>query len=85
MKKKLVITTNVTNPKSASENCRKLVFWVITEQLLYHIILKRLHCYEVYSCKESVINHKSETKIFGRFGNKSDYVEIANIKQALNC
>ena len=42
------------------KNCRKLVFCVFTGQILYQIIFRRPHCYEV--TLKSL--QKSETKIF---------------------
>ena len=57
-----------SNLHHCKKNCRKLVFLVFTEQLLYQIILGRLHCYEVSLGK--MFNkpqlQKSETKIFNQ-------------------
>ena len=54
------------NIQHCEKNCRKWVFWVFTEQLLYHIILKRLHWYEVTLVKKcnKPLLQKRETKIF---------------------
>ena len=44
------------------KNCRKLVFWVFSEQLLHHIIFWRLHFYFSWrTCS------KSREKNLGRF------------------
>ena len=40
------------NIQHYKKNCSKLVFWVFTEQLLYHIIFKQLHWYEVTLVKK---------------------------------
>ena len=47
-------------------NYHKLVFWVFKEQLLYHIIFGRPHCYEVTLVKKcnKPLLQKSDTKIF---------------------
>ena len=58
----LTTTFNITK-----KNCRKLVFWVFTEQLLYHIIFGRLHGYEVAlvkECNKPLLLQESEAKIF---------------------
>ena len=54
------------NLQHCKKNCCKLVFWVFTEQLLYHAIFGRLHCYEVTLVKKSnkLLLQKSETNIF---------------------
>ena len=54
------------NIKLCKENFCKLVFWVFTEQLLYHINFGWLHRYEVTlvkTCNKPLLQ-KSETKIF---------------------
>ena len=56
------------NLQHCKKNSNKLVFWVFTEQLLYHILFGRLHCYEVTlvkMCNKSILQ-KSETKIFNQ-------------------
>ena len=54
------------NLQHYKKNCRKLVFWVFTEQLLYHIIFGGLHCHEVTLVKKcnKPLLQKTETKIF---------------------
>ena len=54
------------NLHHCKKNCRKLVFLVFTEQLLYQIIFGRLHCYDitlVKKCNKPLLQ-KSETKVF---------------------
>ena len=54
------------NLHHCKKNCRKLVFLVFTEQLLYQIIFGWLYCYEltlVKKCNKPLLQ-KSETKIF---------------------
>ena len=54
--------------KKKKKNWCKLVFWVFTEQLLYHMIFARLHCYEVTlikNCNRPPLQ-KSETKILDK-------------------
>ena len=48
------------------KNCRKLEYCVFLEQLLSHIMSRRLHCYEVTFVKwyNKPLLQKSETKIF---------------------
>ena len=50
----------------SKKNCRKLFFLVFTEQLLYQIIFRWLHCYEVALVKKcnKPLLQKSERKIF---------------------
>ena len=52
--------------KLCKKSCRKLVFWVFTEQLLYHLILGRLHCYEVILVKKYIkpLTKKVKKRIF---------------------
>ena len=47
-------------------NCRNLVFWVFTEQLLHQIVFGRLHCYEVTLLKKrnKPLLQKSEIHVF---------------------
>ena len=54
------------NLHHCKENCRKLIFWVFPEHLLSHIIIERLHCYEVTLVKKykKTLLQKIETKIF---------------------
>ena len=54
------------NPHHCKNNCHKLFFLVFTEQLLYQIILGRLHCYEVTLIKKwnKPLLQKSERKAF---------------------
>ena len=48
------------------KNCRRLVFWVFSEQLLSHITFEPLHCYEVTLVKKynKPLFQKSQTKTF---------------------
>ena len=53
------------NLRGRKKNCRKLVFLVFTEQLLYQVIFGQLHCYEVILVKRcnKPLLQKSETKV----------------------
>ena len=53
------------NLQHCKKNCRKLIFYVLPEQLLSQIILGRLHCYDVTLMKKynKLLLQKSETKI----------------------
>ena len=52
--------------KRCKKSCRKLVFWVFSEQLLHRLIFWRLHCYEGTLVKRynKPLLLKSETRIF---------------------
>ena len=58
------------NLQYVKKNCRKLVSWVFTGKLLYHIIFGRLHCHEVTLVKK-VINHYYK-KVKQRFSTKTN-------------
>ena len=51
------------NLQHCKNNCRKLVFWVFSEQLLDHTIFMRLHFYS-FKKYNKALPQKSETKIF---------------------
>ena len=54
------------NLQHCKKNCRKLVFQVFSEQLLYHIIFGRLHCCDVSLVKKynKPLLQKGERNIF---------------------
>ena len=62
-----------------------LVFWVFPEQLLSHIMLERLHCYEVTLVNKyyKPLLQKSETRIFDqtRFHKKQDFIKSTSTKK----
>ena len=51
------------NLQHCKKNCRKLAFWVFTEQLLYYIIFWRPHCYEL-KCNKSLTKKVKKKKDF---------------------
>ena len=56
------------NLHHCKKNCRKLVFLVFTEQLLYQRVFSWLHCYEVTPLKkcDRPLLQKIETKVFNQ-------------------
>ena len=58
------------NLQHCKKNCRKLNFQVFPEQLFYHIIFGRLHCYVVTLVK-NIINHYYK-KVKQKFSTKKD-------------
>ena len=54
------------NLHHCKKNGPKLVFWVFSEQLLYHITFELLYCYEVTLVKKynKTLFSKSDIKIF---------------------
>ena len=72
----------------------KLVFCVLTEQLLYHILFGWLHCYEITFVKKcnKLLLQKSEAKIFDQKGfienlfniNENNDLKVLRINQIMS-
>ena len=66
------------NLHHCKKSCCNLVFLVLTERLLYQIILGQLHCYEVTLVKKCYkpLLQKSETKVFDQ---KKIYKKLVDV------
>ena len=70
------------NLHHCKKNCRKLIFLVFTEQLLYQIIFGWLHCYEV-ALRSKVFDQKRFIKNLLKVSEKNNSV-ISRINQIIS-
>ena len=73
------------NPHHCKNNCHKFFFLVFTEQLLYQIILGRLHCYEVTLIKKwnKPLLQKRFIKNLSKVSEKND-LALSRINQIMS-